>query len=298
MTDTVELLNSFRRFPYPNTETFVVDNASEENPEKYLQNFYPEVTFIRSEKNLGFAGGNNLAVSRAGGEYLFFINNDAEITADCLEKLVLMFYQRPKLGVVSPLICYYAESDKLKGDLIQYAGMTAVNPVTARNKVIGEKTRDTGQFHTPKPTPYAHGAAMMVKREIIEKVGTMDDNFFLYYEELDWCERIRKAGYEIFVEPNARVYHKESASVGESSTLKTYYLTRNRILFMRRNFSNNHLIGFLIFLVFATIPKNLYTFFITGRFKHISAFIKAVRWNIKDILGKSTSKAELFKPGF
>ena len=295
ISDTIELLNSIRRFPYPNTEIFVVDNASKENPEEYLLSFYPDVKFIRSEKNLGFAGGNNLAVTRADGDYLFFINNDAEVTENCLEKLVLMFDKIPNLGAVSPLICYYAESDKLKGDLIQYAGMTAVNPLTARNKIIGEKTRDTGQFQTPQPTSYAHGAAMMVKREIIEKVGKMDDKFFLYYEELDWCERIRKAGYEIYVEPNARVYHKESASVGESSTLKTYYLNRNRIFFMRRNFSNKHLIGFSAFLAFATIPKNLYTFFITGRFKHIAAFTKALSWNIKDMLSKSTSNSKFFK---
>lgn len=292
LSDTVELLNSIRKFAYPNLEIFVVDNASKENPEKYIATHFPEVIFIRSEKNLGFAGGNNLAVAKAAGEYLFFINNDTEITAGCIERLVLMFDKRPKLGVVSPMLCYFNESDKQNGDLIQYAGMTAVNPITARNKIIGEKVRDHGQFNLSSPTSYAHGAAMMVKREVIEAVGTMYENFFLYYEELDWCERIRKAGYEIFIEPNARVYHKESASVGEASTLKTYYMNRNRILFMRRNFSKKKLIAFSAFMACATIPKNLYGFFITGRFNHIAAFTKAVRWNLRDVRGKSTTKVE------
>lgn len=295
LSDTVELLNSIRKFPYPNLEIFVVDNASKENPETYITTHYPEVKFIRSEKNLGFAGGNNLAIAHAQGEYLFFINNDAEVTAGCIERLLFMFDKRPKLGVVSPMLCYYNESDKEKGDLIQYVGMTAVNPITARNKIIGEKIRDRGQFILPSPTPYAHGAAMMVKREVIDIVGTMYDSFFLYYEELDWCERIRKAGYEIYIEPNARVYHKESASVGEASTLKTYYLNRNRILFMRRNFSNRHLIAFSAFMACATIPKNIFSFFITGRFKHIAVFIKAVRWNMRDVRGKSTDNLEFFK---
>ncbi len=278
---TVELLNSIRKLNLSNLEIFVVDNASHENPQTFLTLHYPEVHFIRSEQNLGFAGGNNLAVKQAQGEYLFFINNDTEITEGCLERLISIFDNHPKVGMVSPMICYFNEFKSTELDLIQYTGMTQVSPWTARNTTIGEKELDKGQFPKPQKTAYGHGAAMMIRREVIEKVGIMFEGFFLYYEELDWCERIRREGFEIWVEPRTKIYHKESATVGTMSTMKTYYLNRNRIYFMRRNFKGFSFVGFLLFLTFVTIPKNILLFLLRGQFDHVQAFLKAIFWNIK-----------------
>ncbi len=277
---TIELLNSIRQLSYKNIETFVVDNASNDNPQLFLNKNYPEVKFIRSEKNLGFAGGNNLAVKEAQGEFLFFVNNDAEITEGCIEKLLNLFEHYPSLGAVSPLLCYYNENPQSKPDLIQYAGTTSVHPVTARNRTIGEKEINKGQFNQPQPTAYTHGAAMMIKREVVENAGLMANDFFLYYEELDWCARIRKAGYDIMVEPRAKVYHKESVTVGVMSPLKTYYLNRNRIYFMRRNFSAFNVFLFSLFLIFFTIPKNCIVFILRGQFDHLKVFLKAIWWNV------------------
>lgn len=280
---TIELLNAIRQLSYSNIEVFVVDNASKDNPTPYLNQFYPEVKCIRSEVNLGFAGGNNLAVRVAQGDYLFFVNNDAEVTEGCLDKLIDMFDKYPNLGIVSPLLCYFNEKPQEQPDVIQYAGTTPVHPITARNKTIGEKEVNKGQFNEPSSTAYAHGAAMMVKREVIDKVGLMAEDFFLYYEELDWCARIRKAGYDIMVEPRAKVYHKESVTVGAMSPLKTYYLNRNRIYFMRRNYSQGNLFLFSLFLVFFTIPKNSLAFILRGQMEHLKVFFKAILWNLKPI---------------
>jgi GT2 family glycosyltransferase len=277
---TLELLQSIDNQSYKNIELFVVDNASRAEYSAFYSKHYPSVFYIRSDKNLGFAGGNNLAVKQAKGDFLFFINNDAEITEGCLQKLVALFEQNPNLGIVSPLLLYHNESKNRGNDLIQYAGTTRVHPITARNRTIGEKEWDTGQYTEAKPTAYAHGAAMMVKREIIENIGTMFEDFFLYYEELDWCERIRKAGYDIYIEPNARVYHKESASVQKISGLKAYYLNRNRIYFMRRNFGGFNLMLFSLFLAFVTVPKNILVLILRGEFNNAKQFLKAVWWNI------------------
>ena len=121
---------------------------------------------------------------------------------------------------------------------------------------------------------------MMVPKEVIEKVGMMPESFFLYYEELDWCEQIRRAGYQIYVEQRANIYHKESVSVGKMSTLKTYYLTRNRIFFMRRNRSGFQVFLFAMFLLFFTIPKNVLLYLVKGEFDHLKAFLRGVWWNI------------------
>ena len=233
------------------------------------------------------AGGNNLAVRQAMGNLLFFINNDAEITEGCLEKLVALFAENPKLGIASPMLLYFNESKGQQCDLIQYAGMTPINPLTARNKTIGEKTQDVRQFDHPQQTAYTHGAAMMVRREVIEKVGMLFEDFFLYYEELDWCERIRRAGFDIYIEPRAKVFHKESATVGMVSILKTYYLNRNRIYFMRRNFGGGQLLTFGLFFTVIAIPKNLAVFILRGQFDHAKVFLKAITWNIKDWFSKT-----------
>jgi GT2 family glycosyltransferase len=289
---TCQLLDSIRRQDYRNVEIFVVDNGSRENPEQVFLEKYPEIQFIRSEQNLGFAGGNNLALKQAKGDFLFFVNNDAELTDGGIERLIALFENVPDLGIVSPLICYSPlvipverpdkgrdyKNDK-KSDVVQYAGMTRVNPLTGRNRTIGNKELDKGQFADFQPTAYAHGAAMMISRRVLERVGPMDEDFFLYYEELDWCERIRRAGLSIWVEPRARVYHKESLTVNQLGPLKTYYLNRNRVWFMRRNYGGWRLAVFYVFLFLVTIPKNVFLYLLRGETENLKAFLRGIWWN-------------------
>jgi GT2 family glycosyltransferase len=274
---TCELLASIRKLNYKNIETIVVDNCSSEKTAHIIAGQYPEVKVIVSNKNLGFAGGNNLGIKASNGDFLFFVNNDTELTPDIIQNLLNRFKESPEAGVVSPKIRYFA-----KPEVIQYAGYTPVNPYTARNKTIGHLETDKGQHDMAKETNYAHGAAMMVKREIIHKVGMMPEEFFLYYEELDWCEQIKRTGFKIYFEPKALIFHKESISVGKMSTLKTYYLTRNRILFMRRNARKLQLFIFILFLILFTIPKNTIVYLFKKEKKHLEVFIKAILWNYKD----------------
>ncbi len=122
----------------------------------------------------------------------------------------------PSTGMISPKINYFTD----KG-LIQYAGYTPMNYYTCRNSCIGLREKDTGQYdHITAPTAYCHGAAMMIRKEAINKAGLMSENFFLYYEEVDWCEHIKRAGYDAWVCTDAVIYHKESVSVGKKSKLK------------------------------------------------------------------------------
>ncbi|MEM8908868.1 MAG: glycosyltransferase family 2 protein [Bacteroidota bacterium] len=276
---TCEMLDSVRKLSYPQLEVIVIDNASQKNPQSTIAQQYPEVHFIRSEKNLGFSGGNNLGIEASKGEFLFFVNNDTELQEGCIERLLALFDVVPKLGMVSPLICYFPSTETEHQEVIQYAGTTPVNPYTARNRTIGWMEKNTGQYAQPVATPYAHGAAMMIPRRIVDEVGGMPEAFFLYYEELDWCEQIRRAGYQVYLEPRAKIYHKESVSVGKMSTLKTYYLTRNRIFFMRRNRNAFELLLFTCFLISFTIPKNVLGYFFRGEWTHLKAFLRAIWWN-------------------
>jgi len=288
LEETIELLESVFDNSYQNTEVLVVDNASEVDPGEQLDELFPSVKVLRSEENLGFAGGNNLALAHCQGDFIFFVNNDAELTDGVIESLLQLFDEVPSLGIVSPKLCYYNTLPDLVPDVIQYAGTTPVHPLTGRNSTIGVRQNDEGRYRLPEPTAYCHGAAMMVPREVIEKVGPMSEDYFLYYEELDWCERIRKAGYQVYVDNRVKVYHKESISVEKIGAAKTYYLNRNRILFMRRNRKALQLMVFFAFLFFVTIPWNSLKFLKDGEIKNLEAFLSAVKWNFTE--GKKMSK--------
>jgi GT2 family glycosyltransferase len=271
---TCELLNSLRNLTYPYVEVIVVDNNSIENPTEVMAEKYPEVKLIVSDENLGFAGGNNLGIRASSGKYLLFLNNDTEVDPGFLEPLVALLEGNPKAGVASPKILYY-NSD----NTIQYAGSTRINPFTGRSKRIGFMEKDNGQHNTLRKTDLAHGAAMMVPRRIINQIGMMPEFFFLYYEEVDWCESIKKAGYKIYFVPASRVYHKESMSIGKKSTLKTYYMTRNRLLYMRRNTSGFKKITWILFFLLFSLPRNALRFTLQRDLQHGKAFWKGLLWN-------------------
>jgi hypothetical protein len=231
LKDTCELIDTLP-LKDKSIEVIVVDNASNQDEAAIIEERYPQVKVIRSKENIGFAGGNNLGIKAAQGKYLFFLNNDTLLKPQTsgLKPLISRLEASPKIGMVCPKIKFSWDSQ-----LIQFAGYTPLSPVTMRNKAIGCGEADHGQYDTAHSTPYAHGAAMMVKSEVIEKAGQMPECYFLYYEELDWSMMIRRAGYEIWYEPNCTIFHKESQTTGQNSPLRTYYITRNRFLFTRRN---------------------------------------------------------------
>ena len=215
------------------TEIIVVDNASQADEATEIERRHPGVVVVRSTENLGFAGGNNLGLQASHGKYIFFLNNDTEVPDGHwanVQQLLSRMEADPAIAVVCPKIRFYWDSHP-----IQFAGFTPLSPVTLRNRSIGFGEDDHGQYDTPHPTPYAHGAAMLVRRDAIDAVGQMPECYFLYYEELDWSMMFRRAGYAIWYDPCMTILHKESRTTGQHSPLKTYYITRNRMLFTRRN---------------------------------------------------------------
>ena len=272
---TLELLESIRKLSYPNIEVIVVDNASPNDNPDIIKEGFPEVNLIKSAKNLGFAGGNNLGVKQAKGDYLLFINNDTIVPEGFIEPLVETLEDNPEIGMVSPKIKFHWDST-----LIQYAGYTAMNKWTIRNSSIGYHQKDNGDFDEARETESIHGAAMMVPKKVVEEVGMMTEIYFLYYEEHDWAEMIKRAGYKIYYQPKSFILHKESVSTGKFSPLKTYYISRNRILFARRNFKTLELLVSLLFQCLVSIPKNSVKHLIRREFEHFKALWRAISWNL------------------
>ncbi|MBY0425328.1 MAG: glycosyltransferase family 2 protein [Cytophagales bacterium] len=270
---TALMIASLKKITYPNIEIIVVDNASKESPH-FLKEQFPEIELIISPTNLGFAGGNNLGIKASKGKYIFLLNNDTEVDTGFLEPLVNKLESSHLVGAVSPKVYYFDTN------IIQYAGATPIHPFTGRGGFIGEKEEDLGQYNTPSVSNHTHGAAMLVPRTVIEQIGLMSEYFFLYYEELDFCEKIKRAGYTIWYIPDSVVYHKESMSVGKKSTLKTFYMTRNRILFMKRNFPTSRYLLFLAFFTFISIPKNIFSYVLHKEWSLLWAFLKGFTWHL------------------
>ena len=262
LKDTCELLESLP-LDDKSIEVIVVDNASKEDEAFVIEQRYPQVKVIRSQKNLGFAGGNNLGIKAARGKYLFFINNDTILkhpTSD-FQHIINRLESSPKVGMVCPKIRFtWGENP------IQFAGYTPLSRITLRNKSIGCGEPDQGQYDVAHTTPYAHGAAMMVKREVIEKVGLMPECYFLYYEELDWSMMFRRECYDIWYEPAFTIYHKESQTTGQSSPLKAYYMTRNRLLFANRNVCYPQKILTFLYLIGIVALRDIIKYTLNHRF--------------------------------
>lgn len=273
---TCEFLQSLLKVSYPNLEVIIVDNNSVEDPTQEFKEIYPSAQIIRSPRNLGFTGGNNVGMKLSKGEYVFIVNNDTEVTEDIFERMLEGFSVDEHIGVVSPKIRYFDQPDR-----IQFAGFTPINPFTGRNSGIGHLEVDEGQHDEGRFSPYAHGAAMLVKREVIDNVGIFPEHFFIYYEELDWSSQITRGGYKIYYQPTALIFHKESVTMGRESAIKAFYHNRNRILFMRRNFSCFNLLCFYLFFSLLTMPKTFLKYIVRGQWEHLRSFYRALAWNLQ-----------------
>lgn len=276
MDVTLDLLDSLSKSHYDHIEVIIVDNGSAGEDAEKIQDKFPNVKVVKSDRNLGFAGGNNLGLKHSSGEYVFFVNNDTIVEQHTIGMLVLKLNFDKKIGAVSPKIKYEDNPN-----VIQYAGSTDLHPLTMRNKHIGHLEEDDGSHDKEVITNFVHGAAMMVRKTVIEKVGSMSEDYFLYYEELDWCERIRAAGFKLKYIPSALIFHKESITTGKNSPLKIYYLTRNRLLFARKNRQGVQFLMTLFFLLLVAFPRNLFKYkFQPSNFK---AYLKGWLWHISNL---------------
>ena len=226
---TLACLRSLARQDYSNHRVVLVDNGSDPESLKPIADEFPDITLIRNRHNIGFTGGNNQAIVRAladGADYVMLLNNDTEVAPDMLRLLLDFAEADPRIGIVGPLIYYYDAPDR-----IWFAG-GLVDPDSAAARALGDGEVDDGSRGAAK-IDYISGCALLIKREVVDKIGLIDDRMFIYYEEADWCARTREAGYDIWFVPTAKVWHKISMQVRGLSRRYIYLMTRNRLLYLR-----------------------------------------------------------------
>jgi len=273
---TCELLDSLREFAYAPVEILLVDNGLETDETVRFQSRLPTVKVILSKENLGFAGGNNLAIQQAKGDYILLLNNDTLVPPGLLEPLVNLLAAEPAVGIVSPKIYYYDQPQ-----MLQYAGTARIDFRTGRGADAARQQLDQGQFDQERATDFAHGACMLVRRQVFETIGLLTEDYFMYYEELDFSLRARQRDWEIKFSPATFIHHRESSSVGRFSSLKTYFMFRNRWLFIRRFGTKKEYRLFLTYFLTVGLPLNCLRFMLQGQWQHVQALWAGMRWNVK-----------------
>lgn len=208
----------------------VVDNASSDATVAHVQEEFPEVAVLANESNLGFAAGNNRGLEYAlaqGYDYALLLNNDTEVSPDFLDVLVRRMEDDTQLGAVGPLIYYAAEPDRI------WSAGGIVDSATGSTSMRALDVVDEGQYQGFVETDFITGCALLVRCALLQDVGLIDERFFMYYEETEWCARMRQAGWTLGVAQDAHIWHKIQPSGQPVSPRVLYYMTRNRLLYLR-----------------------------------------------------------------
>ncbi|MEI6872022.1 MAG: glycosyltransferase family 2 protein [Verrucomicrobiota bacterium] len=223
--DTLECLNSLQRDLYSNKEIIIVDNASSDGSIESIERSGFNVKLVRSSRNLGFTGGNNLGLIEAqkyGVRYAFLLNNDTTVEPRALSALVEVAEERPSDAILSPVIHYSDVPAE-----IWFAGATLrIN----RGEALHDLSLVPGRLSETYTSPWVSGCAMLIRMVAVDQVGGFDERFFLNWEDVDLCVRMRKAGWEVSVVPRSRIYHKVGRSQLKLHGINSYYSVRNSLL--------------------------------------------------------------------
>ncbi|KAF5029528.1 glycosyltransferase family 2 protein [Methanobacterium aggregans] len=283
--DTIECLESVYQINYPNYDVVLIDNDSKDDsiekikeycngalkvestffeaekvktpikiiecpledldskPNTNTKSCDRELVIIRNNENLGFAEGNNVGIiyvlEHLKSDYVMLLNNDTVVDTDFLNELIPFSEKADEIGVVGPSVFYYNDPDTLT-----YIGG---HVDVCHGKITYPHLNETLKSEIPEEMDYISGCSLLIKRDVIEDIGLLDPDYFLYYEDTDWCLRVKNAGYRLFYVPKAKIWHKVSASIVNSST-SFYYGTRNQFLLMKKNCKKGIKFRFIKFL--------------------------------------------------
>ena len=230
---TIACLDSLKKVTASDVTVIAVDNGSGDGSVAAIREQYPDVTLLETGANLGYAGGNNVGIRYVldhGAEYVGILNNDALVDPTFLKPLLAASQQAADEAILTPMICETEEPE------IIWALGGHIEWQTATSQLLhaGER-RAAWKDCAPQKVDFAIGTAMLASRQVWEKAGLIDESFFLYYEETDWCMHARRLGIPCLAVPASCVWHEAGASGGRTSPQVTYYMTRNALWFLKRN---------------------------------------------------------------
>jgi GT2 family glycosyltransferase len=225
LRDTLECIGSVTNLDYPDMHVLVVDNGSTDGSPSVIREKYPSVTLLQNEKNIGFAGGNNLGMEKAlemGTDYLWLLNNDTVVEKDTLGKLVAATMESPEVGLASPAIYFHEEPDRIQfcGSYIDWNRKRIVK--IEEGEIIPGDGENISLW----------GTALLIKRKVVEEVGYLNEKYFAYHEDEEYCMRAARAGFRCVVVPEARIFHKNSRSTGSNDAPMQVFLRSRNMFFL------------------------------------------------------------------
>jgi len=229
--DTLECLRSLGASSYPAQRVLVLDNSSIDGSPEAIRSSFPDAEIIILEENLGYAGNNNVGILAAldiGADWVFVLNEDVTLAEDTITKLITAAQHDDTIGIVGPMV-YHSDEPMM----IQSAGGILEDDWSSYHRA--ENLYDEGQFVQPEEVDWISGCAILVRREVIEQIGALDERFFYYWEETEWCTRARSAGWKVMHVPTAKLWHKGVQKNYQPSPNITYYWTRNWLLFLAKH---------------------------------------------------------------
>ncbi len=274
-----ECLESISNTNFENFETIVVDNASTDNSVASVRSNYPNVKLIENDKNYGYAGGCNIGAEAASGDFLIFLNNDTVQEKDWISNLIKTINSDDKIAAVQPKILNYYNRN-----VFDYAGgsgghMDIYCFPFARGRIFSFQENDEGQYNNKEKCFWSSGTCFMVRRELFQKAGGFDESFFAHMEEIDMCWRLYAMGFEVWVEPDSVVYHKNALTLPMYSHKKYYLNHRNSLLMLLGNYSIKNI--FLIGIPRLILEKIacFYSILMLD-WRHFTAILRSLFWII------------------
>lgn len=250
--DTKECLLSLKSLKYSNYEIIVVDNSSTDGSYEKLKKEFKSYNIIKCNENLGYAKGNNLGIKYAlenKAEYICILNNDITVESDFLNKIIKVMEEQKDIGIAGPCICKYDDKNIIQAmgaNINLYTGLTQGKYKNYKyNKVPKEDTF----------VDYLGGACFVCRRDVFEDIGLIPENYFLFFEETEFCYRASSKGYKLLCVYNSKIYHKGSSTISKYNGLSYYFLNRNRVVFIRRNADILEKIIFSIYIFIEAIGR-------------------------------------------
>lgn len=231
--DTLECLSSLEKVAYPNFTPIIIDNGSTDDSVPVIRSAFPKVPIFETKANLGFAGGNNIGISWAlkkPYEWILLLNNDTTVSPDFLDSFLAAAKEKPQAKILGAKIYRYSDPNR-----IDHLGGFWNSETAEFYSPAAGKIEDNTSFEEMEKVDYVCGAALFMHRSVPQAIGVLEPRFFLFWEETDFCCRARRAGFEIWTAPKAKIWHKVSSSFIGGKPHMHYFWWRSRLLWIERN---------------------------------------------------------------
>jgi len=270
-------LKSVLSTDFPHFEVILVDNASTDDSVAFVKERFghdQRLKIVQNKRNVGFAEGSNIGLKHAKGKYIVFLNNDTEVNSQWLEELVKVLQSDGSVGAAQSKLLLMNERNRFDcaGGFIDYYGYSWER---------GRNEEDEGQYDRVADVFYAKGAAMIVKRELLDMVGTFDPKFFMYFEETDLCWRIWLRGYRVVFVPSSKVYHVAGGTAKQTFFSK-YFLIRNHIRMIIKNYARKNLVKMVTRVLIIEFRKSI-GFMLKNDSSQVRILVKALVWNLSNL---------------